>query len=191
MNNKAKFVKKFVNSIDLIILIEKNFLLFKTGVMNSKTNKKLLILSVIFLVFWAAIAIATTVPSTNYLKVKPVLNRAIQTIQRIAFNEDAIRHTDKPDREIIMESNHGTIMIRGRVLASTTWITNTLTPGSTGSSLFFWKDNYLAGVFQIVLLFEVQTTLLQNEIISIFFEVLEMRLLVEKIVLSFDDTTTS
>jgi hypothetical protein len=46
-------------------------------------------------------------------------------------------------------------------------------------------------VFQIVLLFEGQTTLLQNEIISIFFEVLEMRLLVEKIVLSFDDTTTS
>jgi len=151
LNNKAKFVKKFVNSIDLIILIEKNFLLFKTGVMNSKTNKKLLILSVIFLVFWVAMAVATTVPSTNYLKVKPVLNRAIQTIQKIAFNEDAIRHTDKPDREVIMESNHGTVMIRGRVLASTTWVTNTLTPGSTGSSLFFWKDNYLAGTDSFII----------------------------------------
>ena len=151
MNNKAKFVKKFVNSIDLIILIEKNFLLFKTGVMNNKTNKKLLVLSAIFLVFWVAMAVATTVPSTNYLKVKPVLNRAVQTIQRIAFNEDAIRHTDKPDKEIIMESNHGTIMIRGRVFASTTWITNELTPNSTWSSLFYWKDNYLAGTDSFII----------------------------------------
>ena len=130
--------------MDLIILIERYFLLFKTGVMNNKTNKKLLVLSVIFLVFWAAIAIATTVPSNNYLKVKPILNRAIQSIQSITFNEDAVRHADKPDREIILESNHGTVMIRWRVLASTSWVTNTLTPESTGSSLFYWRDNYLA-----------------------------------------------
>jgi hypothetical protein len=50
--------------------------------------------------------------SNNFLNVRPVLNRAIQTIQKIAFNVDAIRHPDALDKEVIVESNHGTVLIR-------------------------------------------------------------------------------
>ena len=124
--------------------MEYYFLLFKTNVMNNKTNKKLLVLSVLFIIFWAAMTLASS-NSNNFLNVRPVLNRAIQTIQKIAFNVDAIRHPDALDKEVIVESNHGTVLIRWRVRALVDWTTGTLTPDSTGSSLFYWKNNYLAG----------------------------------------------
>ncbi len=105
------FVKKFVKLLDLIILIRIiiNFNI-QTNVMNNKANKKLLVLSFLFIIFGATITLANS--SNNFLNVKPVLNRAIQTIQKIAFNEDAIRHPEALDREVIVESNHGTVLIR-------------------------------------------------------------------------------
>ncbi len=111
--------------------------------MNNKTNKKLLVLSVLFILFWAAITLANS--NNNFLNVKPVLNRAIQTIQKIAFNEDAIRHPEALDREVIVESNHGTVLIRWRVRALVDWTTGYLAPDSTGSSLFYGRNNYLEG----------------------------------------------
>ena len=111
--------------------------------MNNKSNKKLLTLSIIFVIFWATITLANP-SSNNYLNVKPVLNRAVQTIQSIIFNEHAVGDISHPEKEVILESNHGTVMIRWRVFAETTWSYNELTADSDGSSLFYWRENKLA-----------------------------------------------
>ena len=95
--------------------------------------------------------------NNNFLNVRPVLNRAIQTIQKIAFNVDAIRHPEALDREVIVESNHGTVLIRWRVRALVDWTTGTLTPDSTGSSLFYWSGNYLAGPDSYIIAWEANT----------------------------------
>lgn len=124
--------------------------------MNNKTNKKLLVLSTLFIIFWAAITLASS-NNNNFLNVKPVLNRAIQTIQKIAFNVDAIRHPEALDKEVIVESNHGTVLIRWRVRALVDWTTGTLTPESTGSSLFYGRNNYLAGTDSYIIGWENNT----------------------------------
>ena len=124
--------------------------------MNNKSNKKLLVLSFLFIIFWATITLANT-NNNNFLNVRPVLNRAIQTIQKIAFNEDAIRHPEALDREVIVESNHGTVLIRWRVRALVDWTTGTLTPDSTGSSLFYWNNNYLAGTDSFIIAWDSNT----------------------------------
>jgi len=123
--------------------------------MNNKANKKLLVLSFLFIIFGATITLANS--SNNFLNVKPVLNRAIQTIQKIAFNVDAIRHPEALDKEVIVESNHGTVLIRWRVRALVDWTTGTLTPDSSGSSLFYWKNNYLAGTDSFIIAWESNT----------------------------------
>ena len=123
--------------------------------MNNKANKKLLVLSFLFIIFGATITLANS--SNNFLNVKPVLNRAIQTIQKIAFNVDAIRHPEALDKEVIVESNQGTVLIRWRVRALVDWTTGTLTPDSSGSSLFYWKNNYLAGTDSFIIAWESNT----------------------------------
>lgn len=123
--------------------------------MNNKTNKKLLTLSIIFVLFWAAISIAYT--DNNYITIKPVLNHAVQSIRSIVFNEKAIRDPENLDKEIVVESNHGNMMIRWRVLMAVEWTNNTLTTWSEWSSLFYWRDNYLGGTNSYIIAWDSNT----------------------------------
>ncbi len=144
MISTLKFVIKICKILRFVYPYKDyDIFIIQTIVMNNKRNKKLLSLSALFIFFWATITLANN--SSNFLNVRPVLNRAIQTIQKIAFNEDAIRHPEALDREVIVESNNGNVLIRWRVRALVDWTTGTLTPDSTGSSLFYGKNNYLAG----------------------------------------------
>ena len=123
--------------------------------MNNKTNKKLLSFSIIFILFWAAISLAYT--DNNFIIVKPILNRAVQSIRSIVFNEDAIRHSDNLGREVVVENNHGNMMIRWRVLMAVEGTNNTLTTWSAWSSLFYWRDNYLGGTDSYIIAWDSNT----------------------------------
>lgn len=110
--------------------------------MNKKTKKRMLVLSWIFLALWATTLAANS--SDAVLNVQAVLNSAIQDIQKIYFSSWAVKNTTDP--EIPVQLDNGTVSIWGRVMFTTSWAENILATGSTWSSLFQWKANYLSGV---------------------------------------------